>query len=63
MLHVLCHLGYHYKKYNDSIFNPIIRNEIRKGKITDGNYYLVYLPSYSYSRIESYFLKISEGNV
>jgi uncharacterized protein (TIGR00661 family) len=50
-------LGYHYKKYNNSIFNPIIRNEIRNGKITDGNYYLVYLPSYSYSRIEKIFSK------
>jgi uncharacterized protein (TIGR00661 family) len=50
-------LGFHYKKYNDSIFNPIIRNEIRKGKVSEGNYYLVYLPSYSYSRIERIFSK------
>jgi len=39
--------GFHFKKYNKSVFTPIIRSDIRLLKIVEKNYYTVYLPSYS----------------
>ncbi|MDA0194920.1 MAG: glycosyl transferase [Bacteroidetes bacterium] len=38
--------SFHFKKYDDNIFTPIIRQEIRNQEITDEKHYTVYLPSY-----------------
>lgn len=43
--------GLHFKAYGDKIFTPIVRREIRNTKRTEGNYYTVYLPSYSDEKI------------
>ena len=43
--------GYHYKKYTDRIFFPIIRNKIRDLKVTNSNEIIVYLPTYSPSNL------------
>ena len=43
--------GLHFKKYEDTIFTPIIRQEIRETAITQGDHYTVYLPSYSDAKI------------
>jgi uncharacterized protein (TIGR00661 family) len=39
--------GYHYKKYTDRIFFPIIRNKIRDLKVSTSDEIIVYLPTYS----------------
>lgn len=39
--------GFHFKKYDSSIYLPIIRKGIRQLKVTTEDYYTVYLPSYS----------------
>lgn len=38
--------GFHFKAYEDTIFTPVIRQDIRNAKITQGEHYTVYLPSY-----------------
>lgn len=38
--------GFHFEEYNDSIFSPIIRDKIRVLNPKQGDYYLVYLPSF-----------------
>ncbi|AYN65961.1 glycosyl transferase [Euzebyella marina] len=43
--------GFHFKKYDDKIYTPIIRQEIRNTTRTNGNHYTVYLPSYSDEKI------------
>ena len=43
--------GYHYKKYTDRIFFPIIRNKIRNLKVTTSDEIIVYLPTYSPSNL------------
>lgn len=39
--------GFHFKSYQEQIFTPVIRQEIRQAAIHKGDYYTVYLPSYS----------------
>ncbi|MEP2240164.1 MAG: glycosyltransferase family protein [Maribacter sp.] len=39
--------GLHFKSYEDNIYTPIIRDDIRSAPITNGDHYTVYLPSYS----------------
>lgn len=43
-----CHAYYsfHFKKYDNQIFTPIIRTEIREQEMTDQGHYTVYLPAY-----------------
>ncbi len=43
--------GFHFKKYGDNIYTPIIRQEIRNTTRTIGKHYTVYLPSYSDEKI------------
>ncbi len=39
--------GFHFKKYHNRIFYPILRKSIREMKTSAQGYYLVYLPSFS----------------
>jgi uncharacterized protein (TIGR00661 family) len=41
------YFGFHFAKYDDDIFLPVIRSEIRNIEIEDKGHYTVYLPSYS----------------
>lgn len=43
--------GFHFQNYNDYIFTPVIRNEIRAEIPTNQNHYTVYLPAYSDQKI------------
>ncbi|MCK0144508.1 glycosyl transferase [Arenibacter sp. F26102] len=43
--------GLHFQAYEDKVYTPIIRQDIRKADVKDGNHYTVYLPSYSDGRI------------
>lgn len=38
--------SFHFKKYDQNIFTPIIRTEIREQEMTDEGHYTVYLPAY-----------------
>ncbi|MUH35828.1 glycosyl transferase [Zobellia amurskyensis] len=39
--------GFHFKNYDENIFTPIIRQDVRSTTRTLGEHYTVYLPSYS----------------
>lgn len=43
--------GFHFQRYNPSIFTPIIRKEVRELKVSNNGHYLVYLPAHSDERI------------
>ncbi|TVZ25866.1 uncharacterized protein (TIGR00661 family) [Gillisia sp. Hel_I_86] len=39
--------GFHFSEFNHNIFTPVIRKQVRQLKVTTGEHYTVYLPSYS----------------
>lgn len=39
-------IGFHFEKYHENIYYPIIRQEIRKGKTSKMSHVCVYLPAY-----------------
>jgi uncharacterized protein (TIGR00661 family) len=38
--------GFHFKAYDENIFTPVIRQQVREKKISNKGHYTVYLPSY-----------------
>jgi uncharacterized protein (TIGR00661 family) len=47
-------IGLHFEEYDDFIFTPIIREEIRDSDVKNDGHYTVYLPSYD----ERYLIEI-----
>jgi len=43
--------GFHFEAYDDHIFTPVIRKEVREQKIEDRGHFTVYLPSYDDERL------------
>lgn len=43
--------GFHFERYNQNIFTPVIRSSVRNQEIGDEGYYTVYLPSYDDDRL------------
>jgi uncharacterized protein (TIGR00661 family) len=43
--------GFHFKAYDDNIFTPVIRRQIRDQTIENRGHYTVYLPAYDDKRI------------
>lgn len=43
--------GFHFKQYDQQIFTPVIRSQIRETNPIDAGHYTVYLPAYSDERI------------
>jgi uncharacterized protein (TIGR00661 family) len=43
--------GFHFDTYDENIFTPVIRKEVREMPVTDNGHYTVYLPAYSDKRI------------
>ncbi len=43
--------GFHFKKYDENIFTPVIRQQIRDIKVENKGHYTVYLPAYNDKRI------------
>lgn len=42
----MAHVGFHFRRYDDWIFTPVIRNAVRETKSVDKGHYTVYLPAY-----------------
>lgn len=53
--------GFHFKKYDSSIYLPIIRKAIRQVNVTRENHYTVYLPAYSDAKIISVLSEIKSA--
>lgn len=49
--------GFHFKSYSDTIFTPVIRQEVRALEVSDLGHYTVYLPSYSDKSLIQFFSK------
>jgi len=43
--------GFHFQPYSDSIFTPVIRQQVRDQSIVDNGHYTVYLPAYDDARL------------
>ncbi|WP_139957662.1 glycosyltransferase family protein [Flavicella sediminum] len=54
--------GFHFKKYDSSIYLPIIRQDIRQLRTSVGNHNTVYLPSYSDKKIAGILTQIKQVN-
>ncbi|MGE5944490.1 MAG: glycosyltransferase family protein [Flavobacteriales bacterium] len=52
--------GFHFKTYEDTIFTPVIRQDIRLASCTTGDHYTVYLPSYDDEKILNILSKIKD---
>lgn len=53
-------VGFHFKKYGDNIFTPVIKNEIRNAVISNLGHYTVYLPSYDDQKLIKFFTSFKE---
>ncbi|MFT3682846.1 MAG: glycosyltransferase family protein [Ferruginibacter sp.] len=50
-------VGFHFKKYGDNIFTPVIRSEIRNADTKSKGHFTVYLPAYDDEKIISFLKK------
>ena len=53
------YLGFHFENYSRGIYTPIIRESIRNGVVSPGDYYTVYLPSYGDNELLSFLHRMS----
>ncbi|HMG69142.1 MAG TPA: glycosyltransferase family protein [Chitinophagaceae bacterium] len=56
------HIGLHFEKYDDFIFQPVIKKQILEAASMDKNYITVYLPSYCEPQLEAIFHPFKEFN-
>ena len=47
----MMHFGFHFETYDQNIFTPVIRKQVRLCEVAELDYYTVYLPSYSDKRL------------
>ncbi len=55
------YFSFHFAKYDDNIYTPIIRSEIRAKEIHDRGHYTVYLPAYGDKRLIKVLSKIENA--
>lgn len=51
-------IGFHFDRYSEKIYTPVIRNDISFSKPTNKGYYCVYLPAYDDYLLATMFSKI-----
>lgn len=49
------YVGFHFKRFNEHIYTPVIRGEIRNLQPTVKNHYTVYLPAYGDPKLIAFF--------
>jgi uncharacterized protein (TIGR00661 family) len=47
----IANYGFHFNSYDDNIFTPVIRSQVREQQIENKGHYTVYLPAYDDNRI------------
>lgn len=52
------HFSFHFANYDDNIFTPIIRSEIRSQEVSTDGHYTVYLPAYGDKKLIKVLSKI-----
>lgn len=53
-------VGFHFKKYGNDVFTPVIRSEIRNAVVTNKGHYTVYLPAYDDKKIISFLSRFKD---
>jgi len=54
--------GFHFKAYDENIFTPVIRKQVREALIQNQGHYTVYLPAYDDSRLIGTLTKFKAVN-
>lgn len=52
--------GFHFSRFDENIFTPVIRKEIRQLDVSDKGHYTVYLPSYDDKKLVETFSKFKD---
>lgn len=52
--------GFHFKAYDQNIFQPVIRSEIRKAKPVNKGHYVVYLPAFGDQKLVDFLSRVTE---
>lgn len=52
--------GFHFQSYDDNIFTPVIRAQIRDLKVSDHGHYVVYLPAYEDKKLIKFFSRFEK---
>lgn len=52
------HVGFHFARFDENIFTPVIRARIREAKVQDNGHYTVYLPAYDDKKLVPLLMKI-----
>lgn len=52
--------GFHFKRYHESIFTPVIRKEVREANVTENGHYTVYLPAYDDAHLLKHLSKFKD---
>jgi len=45
------HFGFHFEAFDENIFTPVIRKQVRESEIDELDYYTVYLPAFNDERL------------
>ncbi|MDZ7849152.1 MAG: glycosyltransferase family protein [Owenweeksia sp.] len=51
-------VGFHFDHFDNFIYKPVIRSEIRKAQVTNQGHYTVYLPAFSDGKIHRFLSQI-----
>ncbi len=54
--------GFHFERYDKSVYPPVIRQEVRALTVTTGSHYLVYLPAYDDKMLIRFLNKFKDVN-
>jgi uncharacterized protein (TIGR00661 family) len=54
-------VGLHFERYDDFIYTPIIRSQIRNLNVTDGEHYTVYLSSFGDEELFNHLNKLKDA--
>ena len=52
--------GFHFQAYQDNVFTPVIRQDVRQAVCVNGTHYTVYLPSYDDDKILRILSKVKD---
>lgn len=52
--------GFHFKRYSENIFKPVIRQQVRQQVVTNDGHYTVYLPSYDDKQLLKHLSRFPE---
>lgn len=55
---VTARYGFHFASYEDYIFTPVIRQEVRQLTVTDKGHFTVYLPAYDDDRLHKILSRV-----